>query len=217
MKRCLILVVLALAVLATSSWSQIPPPPSPADWFNCEGGCYVYAYWTGPGVATAWECSYAPCGGATCEAMKAASPLAVNGTTVTLTIDNAAVPENDKQIKVIIKGTGATGVPDTDHMTVVAGASQVRITGLAGSYNPDDGTWAVSFAALIIPQPDQVVITLTVPGTPAVTDAWVDECCLPHRPSAGVPSLTEWGMIILALLLLGSGVYVMRRRRRVAA
>ena len=52
---------------------------------------------------------------------------------------------------------------------------------------------------------------------PEVTTDWVQVDLQPST-SAQIPTLSEWGMIVLVLLLTGTGMYlVMRRRRQVEA
>jgi hypothetical protein len=175
------------------------------------GGCYVYGYWEAEGSPTVgnWLCNYEDCAPGQCGPIQAATSIHIDNVTniVTVTLGNAEVLENRKHVFIRVEGTGATDEPGNHNLDPLAAYSFETAP-------PVGGDWYVEVEATITPQPDEVVLTFEVPGTPALVRAWAGECCTPIGP---IPTVSEWGLIVLTLLLLTAGTVVFGRRRRTLA
>ncbi len=58
------------------------------------------------------------------------------------------------------------------------------------------------------------------PGNPVEVNGITFSACIPSACSSGsglVPTVSEWGLVVMTLLLLTSGTLVLRHRRSVAA
>lgn len=186
----------------------------PAGWQECDNGCWARAHWTVVGVPGDWDCNYDDCNPGECGAMQMASFLEIDGNVITVVVANWRSETRQKKVKIRLEGTGGdypnapsngqiTGISDEDPNSDVVDENAM--------YSVDvSGNWIVDFEATLIPQPDTMRFTVEVPGSPVLTDGWVDECCQAPKP---IPSLSEWGMAVVALLLLISGVFIFRRKR----
>jgi len=133
--------------------------------------------------------------------------IRIDETTVTVTLGNYYVQENKKRVLIYVEGTGATAEPGNHKLEPTA-------TYTFETVPPADGAWYIKVEATIIPQPEQVLLTFEVPGTPKLSHAWASECCTPRRD---VPTVSEWGLIVMTVLVLTAGTIVLGRRRRAAA
>jgi hypothetical protein len=212
-----LLLVFGVAIVVGARPALAEDPP----WWEDECvDCAFRAYWDETAGGSTVECSYEPCD-ADCTALPSGEDIDVQvdrqGATVTVTIWNAHVPTNTKKVKIKVTGTGATGDPHNITVSGVGptGAPQSSVTIESTSVDETGGTWSVEVEATLRPQPHRVVLTFQVPTAGravAATAAWAWECCSPT-----IPTVSEWGLIVLTLLLLTAGGIVIARRRRSAA
>jgi len=110
---------------------------------------------------------------------------------------------NMKNIEVTLTGAGTEGivVGDVTVKGYLNGGVAIGVDSLGVTV---DG--GVIVAPAIFPQPDWEVIHISNADFTIATVTTMSRCCL-------VPSMTMYGLGILALLLIGSTVWVLRRRR----
>ncbi len=79
-----------------------------------------------------------------------------------------------------------------------------------------NGNWSVEVQVTIKPQPERHIIQFEIPGARAlsVTESWASSCC---TPTEDVPTVSEWGLIVLTLLAMTGGTVILGRRRTAAA
>ena len=119
---------------------------------------------------------------------------------VWIVIWNSYRPANLKDVVVTVAGAGTATINTATATGYLNGGATV------GVY--DDTVTAVAgviTVPMIFPQPDWEVIHINGDFT-IETVTTVSRCCL-------IPSMTHYGLGILALLLIGSTVWVLRRRR----
>ena len=227
MRRFSVLTVLLAAGVLTiapvgeaSAQTHVPPPPE--GWQACDG-CSVSADWGAQGTPAKPEngdCNYDTCGLGGQLGVYTATDLEINTTTgvVTVTLGNRRTITREKHVFIRVEGDGGN-FPNPPLNADLKGISpgfpdsNVQSVGAIGYSVDAGGHWFVVIEAIITPQPDQVVLTFDVPGTPVLTEAWASECCNPPP----IPTVSEWGLIVLTLLLLTGGAMVLRRRRAAAA
>ena len=104
--------------------------------------------------------------------------------------------------------SGGTGTTVTITGTNFTGTTAVRFGGTdAQSYTVDSPTQITA----VVGNGSSGNVTVITPGgtaTSAGAFSWT-----PPPPAPKVPALSEWGMILFGLLLLGSTVFVLRKRR----
>jgi hypothetical protein len=144
--------------------------------------------------------------------------IAVAGNTVTVKLGNYFIAGNRKSVYIRVRGSGGLNL-NPPNTAVIQGIGyspnpNSAVEYLSPVYNVDAlGNWFVDIHAGINPQPDKVLLTFNVPGTPVVTEAWASECCTEKN----IPTLSEWGLIIFALLILTLISVVVVRRKTVMA
>jgi len=129
-----------------------------------------------------------------------------NGATVWIGIGNYHILLNMKNFHVVIQG--GAGLTVNDVIGYTAG-------GAYGSdwYTAVDSAGHKVVTGQIFPQPGWEVIVLSNPGGGAktITTIQANTWCDP------IPSMTTYGLGVLALLLIGSTVWILRRRKAPAA
>jgi len=212
MKYFSILAVLLLLAVSVQGQDIIPDLPAPtegwADFGVCDvdvagGEFYHYAYWAGAGEAQDTT-NYGP----------VTDLINVAGSAIEVILDNEYYVHNHKIIRIRIVGTGATGAPENVVVTTsnLANDPSPMLSFEVVEASNTSGSWVIDIVIAVGPQPDEVIVTFDVPGSPAVGEGWLSECC--QRPT--IPSMTTYGLIILAVLILASGYFVLRRRRATA-
>jgi len=212
MKRFLILtLVFSFGILTTGGAGNAFAQGDPSWWGDTCDGCWFKEVWTN---SSGIECQYNDCGTNGCGDIA----VEVVGNTVTVTVWNKYVPINDKRAMIRVEGTGATGDPES---VVVQGKglygnpdSDAPVHNSPPLIGIDGATWYVEVDVSIHPQPDRVVLTFDVPGAPVVGEVWAWECCTRQEH---IPTVSEWGLIVMALLLMTAGTVVIGRRRPAAA
>jgi len=93
------------------------------------------------------------------------------------------------------------------------------VSGTIGRFNPSTGTF--SHVALADPNSHPQGIALSPAGeiwcaeTFTFDQGGVARFVLQQTVGVSVPTMTEWGMVIMSILFGGSGIYLLRRRRAV--
>jgi hypothetical protein len=195
------------AVQADPIDPTLPPPPGGWSEFGVcnidvdNAEFYHYGYWDGTGPNAQVEANYGP----------PVDVITIAGPQVEVVLDNDYFVHNHKVIHIKITGTGATGAPENVGVAVIndGGDPSPHEAHSIVEASEAGGTWTIEIIIVVGPQPDQVIITFTVPGAPVLDEAWLAECC--QRPT--IPSMTTYGLGILAILLLASGYFAIRRRR----
>jgi hypothetical protein len=142
------------------------------------------------------------------------TPITINaGTSIWVGVKNSAA-QKVKYLRMRLTGTNINavtiGATTNDVYGVVYGAPNVKT---AGSNLPPFYQEATAFQADYVfnPQPDHEVFKITATGsTVTITNFFVDTHCT-------VPSLTQYGLAILVLMLIATAVVIYRRHRRVMA
>jgi len=220
----LLAVILMVAFLPVPAAAQNYVTPPPEGWSNCDS-CAIYAYWTGPGSPSTdslhWYCNYESCAPGHCGANLDSTKISVVGNAVTVKIGNYYIASLEKIVYIKVEGSG--GLKNNPPNSIV-------VQGIRYSPNPNStvtdraptqysvdasGNWWVVVRVLVTPQPDRVILTFNVPGTLVIVKkAWASECC---GPINSTPTLSEWGLIIFALLILTLISVVVVRRKTVLA
>jgi len=203
MKHGISLIMAILIGLAGSAFAQHEPP---GGWPGCSG-CLYAAHWLGAGDPVWDTCNYTACGG-DCEIISGAIQNTTG--TISLVIANEYVSENHKSLYIRCEGTGATTPPHLDTI-IAAGVGQVSVVQMQPPVVTMDGggNWSIEIHAVIFPQPQSVIAEIVV-GDAQLTEAWAWECCT----GGSLPSITPYGMALLAVLLIISSVWIYLRRRR---
>ncbi|MEK6798757.1 MAG: IPTL-CTERM sorting domain-containing protein [Planctomycetota bacterium] len=139
----------------------------------------------------------------------------VSGQQVTMTLDNVKIQTNCKDLYIRVEGTTTNGqAPSAIKVegnnigkgdSCFSGTAQATVNG---------GTWTLLVDASLYPQPDDVVLTFTLPTGGQVTKAWAGDCC--HQKCGHYetcPTVSEWGLAVLTLLTLAAATIVIARRR----
>jgi len=216
----LLAVILMVAFLPVPGAAQVGVTAPPEGWSNCQN-CKVYAYWTVPGSPLEWDCNYDECATGHCGANLDSTTIVVAGNTVTVKIGNYYIASLEKRVYIKVEGSG--GLKNNPPNNII-------VQGIGYSPNPNStvtdraptqysvdasGNWWVVVRVLVTPQPDRVILTFNVPGTLVIVKkAWASECC---GPINSTPTLSEWGLIIFALLILTLISVVVVRRKTVLA
>lgn len=146
--------------------------------------------------------------------------VVVDVDTVTVRVWNWFIKEQEKEVYIRVEGTGASDVPlgvnvagNNDVLDrPVYPESYVEIVGVPDVGN-DTGAWWVEVHAIIRPQPHEDVLVFQVPGIDAggaVTEVWAWSDCTGRTD---IPTVTEWGVTVMTLLLLSAATVVLVRRR----
>ncbi len=210
----LLAVILMVAFLPVPAAAQIGVTPPPAGWSNCVD-CKVYAYWSGSGSPSQWDCNYDDCVAGHCGANLDSTTIVVAGNTVTVKIGNYYIASRIKNVYIGIQGSGGLNLNPPNNIIVQGIGYSPHPNSTVEYLTPTafgvdaSGKWSVEVRVKVTPQPDRVILTFTVPGTPIVTKAWASECCTTSK----VPTLSEWGLIIFALLILTLITVVVVRRK----
>ena len=220
------LVVLLCIVGFAASAFAADPPFTPRWWQDgvyCSSGgigCYEYAEWNSPIVTgdgpDVWECNYDNCPTGDCGAIEAATDITIDGTAVTVTLENYYVEDNGKYAFFYVKGTGATEAPAAPTVTAVIDAGGVdppTVTVVRHQESNQAGNWYIWVEVFVEPQPDRVIMEFDLPAGGVLTDAWAGSCC----SSAWIPAVSEWGLIVMLMLGLTAGTIMYRKFRTVPA
>ncbi|MFQ6008587.1 MAG: hypothetical protein ACE5K8_06495 [Candidatus Zixiibacteriota bacterium] len=137
------------------------------------------------------------------------SVVVAPNSTIWIGVENFQVDDQKKKFYLILKGDN---VNNLDTVNIVAYDS----LGSSALYNYYDyaktGTAdSIRTYVLIVPQPHWEVIALKNKGAQAVTitGGFGNTYC-----TVNVPSLTEYGLLVLLVLLILSGIYVIYQRRK---
>ena len=181
-KLITICAVLCLMLISTSvSWaSVVTPPPGAPSWWNDDTGNYAYAWWSTdivnlggnvqPGSDSShWASNYLVTANFTAD---------ISSQTVLVDLGNVFNANLHKDIYVYVTGTTAS----TDQTIVASYNTDSGIFSGGSTWNIDKSTgeWDYVFSGVIIPQPDFVDLTLTIPGMMSVTNIWAGERCIPE-------------------------------------
>lgn len=226
------LVVLLCIVGFAASAFAADPPFTPRWWQDgvyCSGtgdavACYEYGEWHAPIVSGdlpdvgTWDCNYGNCttNPTECDDIHAATNITVDGSTVTVTLENYYVDTNDKRAFFYVKGTGATEAPSAATVTAAIDAGGVDEPTVAVERHLEGnqaGNWYVWVEVLVEPQPDRVIMEFDLPAGAVMTDAWAGSCCSP----VWIPAVSEWGLIVMLMLGLTAGTIMFRKFRTVPA
>lgn len=186
MKKLLIIAVAVLFVLPITAMAQDQLPRNTyVDTTDPGGVALGLATWAGPYDST-----------------DVINQVVKDGDTVWIGVENHHIIVNLKTLTVVV--TGGAGLVVDSVIGYVGGAAY-------GASMVEDSIAGADLVitAQIFPQPDWEVIVLTNNTGGPITIASINaksECHL-------VPSMTGYGLGILALLLIGSTVWVLRRRR----
>jgi hypothetical protein len=184
----------ALAVgLQAQTWEP-PPEANAPDWYG-GGPNYRYLYWDGLGT---YDDANEDCAGA--------GDASLAADTLIISLDNCAVPDNDKKFFAYVTGTGDTPLRSGILLVAEGYVVVTKSTTLDG----DGSTWWVRIEGSIHPQPDAEQLKIVLPSGAAMTECWAGSRCYTHS----IPTLTEWGLIILTLVMLGTMTFVFVRKRR---
>jgi hypothetical protein len=127
-----------------------------------------------------------------------------------LGIDNVDIPKNVKIITVYLQGTNLDRLQLTDRYGVAGGIKTPGALLETSAHSPTQFIMRFGFD----PQPDWEVLKLTCRGGNAnITHFYIVADCN-QRP---VPTLTQYGLAVLVLLLIATAFFVYRHRRRVIA
>jgi len=137
-----------------------------------------------------------------------------NSATVWFAAENTYVPENYKEFWLRLYGpqafklTADSAIGSSDSTVIVL---VPHISEIGKSTTPDSA--GVEFHVLFQPQPEWELIRVrnNSGGTIALTGAQAERKC---SRIDRLPSLTNWGLLVLLALLILSGVIVIRQRRR---
>jgi hypothetical protein len=98
---------------------------------------------------------------------------------VTVEMFNVQILERVKDLYICVTGIGADPTEDPGNFDLYAGGACWQ--GHIGGATHNDGTWIVVARGTLIPQPDTIVFTFTVPGLPGVapviTKAYAGDLC----------------------------------------
>jgi hypothetical protein len=131
------------------------------------------------------------------------------GTSKWLGINNGYRPEKYKVITVYLQGTGLNNLQLSDQYGVVAGNKTPGALLETSAHSSTQFIMKFGFN----PQPSWEVLKLTSTGSASITNFYIVYDCNPKA----VPTLTQYGLGVLILLLIATAVVVYRRRHRVIA
>lgn len=144
-----------------------------------------------------------------------------SGQTVFFALDNTFVRNNIKHVWLILKNNTDTGLFNCLTIDSVIGYDSVGETSdsIDEFYSKPvsrDGGKTVEFKARFIPQPEWEVLAIrNSSGAPcSLHSGSIYSNCVPRADWQPIPALTNWGLLILLVLLVISGIIVIRHRRR---
>lgn len=232
----LILIVIGISFVAGihETLAQVEPPPvAPSWWGNTHLGNYAFAKWseppgppypaTPPNDATHWLSDFL-----NTTDFKINAESTDVGLNVTVTLGNIRSFDHSKFVCIYVRGNADWEGSYPTNINILG-----RLDNQNNSdWNPHEcisgsmggGIWAVKITGGFSPQPEEVIITFCVIRTalpsdpyyaaPKILEAWAGEICVgPYRK---IPTLTEWGLVVLAVLLLTAAIWILWRRRRTA-
>jgi hypothetical protein len=212
MKLRIMLVIVSVVLLCLVAGAQaqgwVPPAEAKApSWYTTTGAEYYrYLKWDAIGsyVVASSVCNYcaSDCGCEACGTLPGTTAMV--GDTLNITIGNCESISRVKLLFAYITGTGPAPV-----RSGISVSSDKRVVVRSVRINDLGGSWTVRIEASIHPQPNSETISIAMPGA-AMSQCWAGSRCFAET----IPTLTEWGLIILAVLLLATMTFVLIRRRR---
>lgn len=133
-----------------------------------------------------------------------------NGQNLWIGVENLYDAGRTKTLRVTLTGTNVNGHAYTATGFDASGNSGDITATVIGQIAFDANTVQVTFT--FSPQPQWEVIRLTAASNISIEEIDATSYC-----RAPVPSLTQWGIMALVLILIGSSVFVIYRRRKAVA
>jgi hypothetical protein len=193
-----------------------PPQKFRVDWWNAAPAALpqVFAWWAtpfaaGPSSLLAYS-GYLS---------QPSFTIAVGSPNVIITLGNVKVLENTNELTVFIGGSGTA--PNAANVSVVGEYdSPPPDSPLQGRKDVYSGSsvglpqydWVLWIEGRITPQPDRVIVTIPLPAG-SLDEVWAGDYC--HDSS--VPTVSEWGLVAMLLLVASAGTVVILRRREALA
>ncbi|MCX6829368.1 MAG: hypothetical protein NT002_08840 [candidate division Zixibacteria bacterium] len=134
------------------------------------------------------------------------SETIATGTSKWLGIANEYYPNRTKEIRVLLTGTNLDQLQLTDQYGVIGDSKSSGV--LVSTIQHTATTFEMKLR--FNPQPSWEVLKLTSTGSVTITKFYLDSQC-------PVPTLTQYGLGVLVLLLIATAFVVYRRRHRVIA
>ena len=159
----------------------------------------IYTATTNPGSLPLTDAVWTPYTGG--------SHTVLDGTDFWIGIENIFDNDRVKTLRVHLTGSNVSA----GHAITVTGFDASRDLSGIDAYLDKKNIISSSEVELIFkfdPQPEWEVVWLHANGTFGIESIEASSNC-----RAPVPSLTQWGMIVLALLLIGSTIFIFVRRR----
>jgi hypothetical protein len=159
----------------------VTPPPGAPSWWNQECQYYTYGWWetdiypgsglVSPPADTAhWASNFLY--------NTEFTAIIVDGTNISINLDNEYRPDLYKEIYIYITGTTTSTEDDIFSSLDTDGGVFEGFWGWQKIY--EGGLWSYVVSGEIHPQPDYVYLMLTVPGLTNVTNIWAGENCIPE-------------------------------------
>ncbi len=216
------LLALSLSGTAFGQWATPPDSSDAPTWYGNTADPHFYGYWNDTGTVFDYVCDYTA--NVSCpdcatlayeiteEIFADTSGGTLDTTVINVSVDNCYDAANMKYFFLFMSGTG----PAPSNRAILRNAEPEESQWFAydRSAGGDADNWWIRVTARIYPQPESELIQLSIVDSlgigVAVTECWVGTQCLYHE----IPTLSEWGLIILSLLILTLVTVVMTRRKR---
>ena len=194
------------------------------EWWDIPRACSAQVHWDAPPAGTTyatdatWDCGYdgdCEVPDCSCVVLEEATNVEINFTTrvVTVTLEDCYYEPWDKAAFFYVRGNGPA--PDVNTFQVEGkndSAPDSTVKEKRKGVEVVSGTeWGAYILVHIEPQPDRAVFTFTLPPTAGIVGVWAGDYC-----ARNIPTVSEWGMVVLVLLLLTAVTIVVGRRRRAA-
>ena len=196
----LLLVLSAFAVVLTSTAWADTKDIDKIDWNR-----YITVGTTDPGVTTLTNAGTWKSLG-TSDATISPEETINTGTSKWLGIENAYDPNLFKYLTIRLTGTNLLQLQLTDQYGVISGSKSLGELLTTTTHTATLIEMRFKFS----PQPAWEVLKFTSTGNVTITNLYLDSRC-------PVPTLTQYGLAVLVLLLIATAFVVYRRRHRVIA